>query len=106
LDPVKGLHNGEDIHIVATGLTLGARYYAQECETQVDDADLGYWDSAGFAFLTADASGTVTTNYYALEGPFGAHDVTCGRPGSCQIVVWPDDEKNYEQLIFANLDFA
>ena len=57
VQPVNGLHNGEVIHIVASGLTPGVQYGADECKAggPYDDADC---DNAGFQLVTAGPSGT------------------------------------------------
>jgi hypothetical protein len=103
--PGNGLYNGEDIHIVATGMPPGLMYTADEC-TAEGPFDAAHCDKGGFRAARGDASGTVTIDYTALKGPFGGKHITCGAPGSCELVIVGATTGNNDQQVIVGLDFA
>jgi serine/threonine protein kinase len=85
LQPAAGLHDGQVIHIVATGFTPGMPYYSMECKADSyvpDDCNL-----AEFETVIADRSGTVRLDYRVVKGPFGSHHVICSSAQPCMIGV-------------------
>ncbi len=102
LTPATGLHDGEVIHIVATGYVPGVDYYSMECRAGsyvADDCNTGEFDST-----TADMSGTVTLDYKVVKGPFGAHHVICSPAQPCMIGV-AGGQGNDVRAASTNLDF-
>ena len=98
LEPATGLHDGEVIHIVATGYTPGVQYGSMECKDGsyvADDCNL-----AEFVSVTADSSGTVTLDYRVLKGPFGAHHVVCSAVVACNVGVAGGDNKGATAILY------
>ncbi len=88
ITPAKGLTNGQMVTVVGKGFTPGAQNIGvNECADKGAQTGGGDCDLGGTKTAVPDASGTVTLQFAANKGPFGANAIICSATVKCLISV-------------------
>jgi hypothetical protein len=88
ITPSTGLTDGQTVTVVGKGYTPGAQNIgANECADKGDQTGAGDCDLGGTKTAIPDASGTVTFQFVAKKGPFGANQIICTGATKCLISV-------------------
>lgn len=106
ITPSKGLTNGQMVTVVGKGFTPNATDIGvNECADKGDQTGAGDCDLGGTKNAVPDAAGTVTIQFAANKGPFGANQITCSATVKClisisQLVAAPTEQAS------DNIEFA
>ena len=88
ITPATGLTDGQTVTVVGKGYTPGAQNIgANECADKGDQTGSGDCDLGGTKTAIPDSSGTVTFQFVAKKGPFGANNIVCEGATKCLISV-------------------
>jgi hypothetical protein len=88
ITPSTGLTDGQTVTVVGKGYTPGAQNIgANECADKGDQTQAGDCDLGGTKTAIPDSSGTVTFQFVAKKGPFGANQIICTGATKCLISV-------------------
>jgi len=105
VQPAKGLHDGQAVHVTGTGFTPGATYIVAECGDKGSKTGQGDCDITAVVPATADGTGTVQADYTVKKGPFGTHNIVCSATQPCLINVsqpTPDPTQQADaRIVFA-----
>ncbi len=107
ITPATGLHDGQVVHIVATGYTPGEKDIGvNECADKGNNTMAGDCDLAGTKTAIPDSSGKVTLDFAVKKGPFGGNNIVCSAAQAClvsvgQLVASPTESAT-EDITFAS----
>ena len=88
ITPATGLTNGQMVTVVGKGFTPNASNIGvNECADKGDQTGAGDCDLGGTKNAVPDASGTVTLQFAANKGPFGANQIICSATVKCLISI-------------------
>ncbi len=88
ITPSTGLTDGQTVTVVGKGYTPGAQNIgANECADKGDQTGAGDCDLGGTKTAIPDSAGTVTFQFVAKKGPFGANQIICTGATTCLISV-------------------
>jgi len=106
ITPSKGLTDGQMVTVVGKGFTPNAQNIGvNECADKGAQTGAGDCDLGGTKTAIPDASGTVTLQFAAKKGPFGANNIVCSATVKClisisQLIATPTEEAS------DNIEFA
>lgn len=97
ITPSTGLADGQTVHLVASGFHSNENLGVTQCAAKGAQTGMGDCDVNGIKPITADAAGTVTTDFVVKKGPFGSNKVICGPSQPClvsvtQLTISPTEE--------------
>jgi hypothetical protein len=106
ITPDTGLTDQQVVHIVAKGYTPGTEYAAVECADKATATAPGDCDLDVIKVAPADATGTVTIDFPAQKGPFGANKIVCSAATKCLISVESSGEASGTEVATEDISFA
>jgi hypothetical protein len=87
ITPNTGLKDQQVVQVVGKGYSAGKSYSVIECADKGAATGAGDCDLRGIKVATADSTGTVTSPFTALKGPFGSNNIVCSATQGCILSV-------------------
>lgn len=85
--PATGLHDGQSVHVYASGFTPGEALQVVQCAAKGNATGPGDCNLSGMMAVSSDAAGRVAATLTVDRGPFGANHVVCSGSTKCLVSV-------------------